>query len=240
MERVYFISDIHLGAHSGEHEQRKVEHLTSFLRAISRKADTLYIVGDLFDFWFEYRAAIPKMNLNVIFCLHRFLDAGGKLIYMAGNHDLWLDSYFNQQLGISVHHGPLIANHNSMRIFIAHGDGLLREDKRLRWLNRMFRNPINIFLYRLIHPDLGIPLAKFVASKSRERGENPYGAEYRKFARAKLSAGFDAVILAHTHQPLFERIDSKYYINLGDWIDHFTYLEMIGGRFQLQSWPNKR
>ncbi len=239
MERVYFISDVHLGARTGEHEARKVENLTSFLKAISGWADVLYIVGDLFDFWFEYRHAIPKINLNVMFHLQQFLHAGSKLIYLAGNHDLWLERYFDEQLGITVHHGPLTATHNSLRLFIAHGDGLVRNDLRLRLLNRIFHNRVNIFLYRLIHPDFGIPLAKFVANKSRERGENPYGADYREFARSQFRENFDAVILAHTHQPLFERIDSKYYINLGDWMSHFTYLEMIGDNLNLKSWPDE-
>jgi UDP-2,3-diacylglucosamine hydrolase len=161
------------------------------------------------------------------------------LIYLAGNHDLWLQRYFDEQLGITVHHGPLSATHNSLRLFIAHGDGLAAGDRRLRNLNRIFRSQVNIFLYRLLHPDVGIPLAKFMASKSRQRGENPHGADYREFARRKLNENFDAVILAHTHQPLFERIDSKYYINLGDWMNHFTYLEMIGDRLNLKSWPGE-
>ncbi|HEX9654761.1 MAG TPA: UDP-2,3-diacylglucosamine diphosphatase [bacterium] len=239
MERVYFISDVHLGAHQGEHEQRKVEYLNSFLKAIHGKADVLYIVGDLFDFWFEYREAIPKLNLKVLFRLQQFMESGGKLIYLAGNHDLWLDSYLDQELGITVLHQPITASHNSVRLYIAHGDGLARRDGRVRSLNRVFRSRANIFLYRLLHPDLGIPLAKYVANKSRERGENPYDADYREFARAKLSEDFDAVILAHTHKPLFERIDSKYYINLGDWTEHFTYLEMIGDSLKLKSWLDK-
>ncbi len=240
MERVYFISDIHLGAHKGEHEQRKIERLTSFLKSILGRADTLYIVGDLFDFWFEYHHTIPKVNLKVLFRLQQFIEAGGKLVYLAGNHDLWLEKYFDRELGITIQHAPVIANHNSMRFFIAHGDGLIGDDNRVRTLNRIFRNRFNIFLYRLLHPDLGIPLAKYVAGKSRERGENPYDREYCSFALAKLQEGFDAVILAHTHKPHFERIDSKYYINLGDWTEHFTYLEMIGDSISLKSWLNEQ
>jgi UDP-2,3-diacylglucosamine hydrolase len=237
MERVYFISDVHLGAHKREHEQRKIENLIAFLKAICGNAEILYIVGDLFDFWFEYRSAIPKINLEVLFRLKQFIESGGRLIYLAGNHDLWLDRYFDEQLGITVHHGPLIAMHNSMRLFIAHGDGLAKNDHRLRILNRIFRNRSSIFLYRLLHPDIGIPLARYMAGRSRQKGENPYSADYRELARAKLNENFDAVILAHTHIPLIERFESKYYINLGDWMQHFTYLEMLGDKLQLKSWP---
>lgn len=240
MERVYFISDVHLGAHKREHEQRKTERLTSFLRSILGRADTLYIVGDLFDFWFEYRHAIPKVNLKVLFRLQQFIEAGGNLVYLAGNHDLWLDDYLDRELGITVQHAPIIANHNSARFFIAHGDGLIKNDRRVRALNHIFHSRINIFLYRLLHPDLGIPLAKYVAGKSRERGENPFDAEYRNFALSKLQEDFDVVILAHTHKPLFERRDSKYYINLGDWTEHFTYLEVIGDSISLKSWLNEQ
>lgn len=236
MQQVYFISDAHLGSHSEEVENKKISKLISFFNFIQNHADYLYIVGDLYDFWFEYRKAIPKINLKVLAKLLQLAESGTEIRYFAGNHDIWHESYFEKQLGIKVLHQHLEANHNGLKLFIAHGDGLAATDWKLRLLNRIMKNRFNIFLYKLLHPDLGIPLARLVSLKSKEKGENKYDEDYRNFALKKLNQGFDAVILGHTHKPLFEKINSKYYINLGDWVRSFTYLELNGTQFELKEW----
>ncbi len=236
MEKVYFISDVHLGASPPESEKLKIRNLVSFFNTIQNTADFLYIVGDLFDFWFEYSKAIPKVSLKVLSKLQQLVESGVKIQYVTGNHDLWLGHYLADEIGVEIYRSPLEIYLNTLNLYIAHGDGLIKKDWSLRILQRIFKNRINIFLYRLIHPDIGIPLAKFVARKSREKGENRFDKEYRKFALDKLSQGFDGVILGHTHKPLFEKNDSKYYINLGDWIENFSYLELTGTHFELKSW----
>jgi len=230
------ISDVHLGGHAAEIEKQKIESLLSFLEAVQDQADLLYIVGDLYDFWFEYRRVIPKMDLKVLFKLRRLVESGVQIIYLAGNHDIWLGSYLANEIGITIHHGPLVVEHNSLKLYIAHGDGLAKRDHLVRFLNFLFKNRLNVFLYRLIHPDLGIPFAHFIANISRGKGDNPYDADYREFARAKWSEGYDVVILGHSHIPVFEKVQDKYYINLGDWIEHFSYLELSNTQPLLKTW----
>ncbi|MFQ5750854.1 MAG: UDP-2,3-diacylglucosamine diphosphatase [bacterium] len=236
MERIYFISDAHLGAHSPEIEKLKITNLISFFTAIQDKADLLYIVGDLFDFWFEYRKAIPKVNLTILFKLQQLVESGVKINYFTGNHDLWLRGYLTEEIGVEIFREPLKTKHNTLDLYIAHGDGLAKGDRVARILQRIFKNRLNIFLYGWLHPDIGIPLAKLISKKSKEKGENPFDEDYRQFALAKLHQGFDGVILGHTHKPLFEKINAKFYVNLGDWIEHFTYLELIGTHFELKTW----
>ena len=239
MDKIYFISDAHLGAHPKEIEKIKVANLISFLNSFQNEADYLYIVGDLYDFWFEYSKAIPKVNLKVLAKLNQLIESGTEVRYLTGNHDLWQNGYLQNEIGVKIYHEPLEANHNSLKLYIAHGDGLIKRNWSLRLQKRIFKNPLNIFLYRLLHPDIGIPLAMKVSAKSKEREERRFEQEYRGFAIAKLNVGFQAVILGHTHVPLFEKINSGFYINLGDWMRKFTYLEMTGKKLQLKSWGKK-
>ncbi len=237
MRTAYFISDVHLGAQDPEREREKADLLQSFLDRVETGGGMLYIVGDLFDYWFEYRWALPKVNLRLLCKLHRLVEAGGEVVYLSGNHDLWLSRHVPDQLGLRLEHGPLTVTHEGLRLLLIHGDGLIRQDRRMRWLNRVFRNRVNIALYRWLHPDVGLPLMRWVAAKSRQRGDNPYASQYRAFARARLEEGYDAVILGHTHLPVFEEVEGKYYINLGDWLQHRTFLEVRGTRFVLKTWP---
>lgn len=236
MERIYFISDVHLGAHSEEIERLKTTRLLSFLKSIQDKAEYLYIVGDLYDFWFEYYKAIPKVNLKVLVSLNQLVESGTEVRYFIGNHDLWHDAYLEKELGIKIYHQSLATRHNSLNLFVAHGDGLVHGEWKLRFTKKIFKNPFNIFLYRLLHPDIGIPLARYISNRSKKKGENRFIEDFRKFALKKLEDGFDAVILGHTHRPVFENKNSKYYINLGDWIKSFTYLQLIETSFELKSW----
>lgn len=239
MDKIYFISDAHLGAHPEEIENIKIANLISLLNFIQNEADYLYIVGDLYDFWFEYSKTIPKVNLKVLAKLNLLIESGTEVRYLTGNHDLWQNGYLQNEIGVKIYHEPLEASHNSLKLFIAHGDGLVKRNWSLRLQKRIFRNPVNIFLYRLLHPDIGIPLAMKVSAKSKEREEKRYEQDYRDFAVTKLNEGFHAVILGHTHVPLFEKIDAGYYINLGEWMKKFTYLEMAGKKFELKSWSKK-
>ena len=239
MKKNYFISDAHLGGHSEEIEKIKIANLISFFNSIQNKADHLYLVGDLYDFWFEYSKAIPKVNLKILAKLSQLVESGTEVRYLTGNHDLWQNGYLQNEIGVKIYHEPLEASHNSLKLFIAHGDGLVKRNWSLRLQKRICKNPVNIFLYRLLHPDIGIPLAMKVSAKSKEREEKRYNQDYRDFAITKLNEGFHAVILGHTHVPLFEKINSGFYINLGDWMKKFTYLEMTGKKLELKSWGKR-
>jgi UDP-2,3-diacylglucosamine hydrolase len=244
-ETIYFISDSHLGAEDKEKEKLKEEKLASFLDKIKEDAESLYILGDMFEFWFEYKNLIPKDHFTILSKLRSLVDSGIKVSYVVGNHDFWLGNFLSEQIGIQIFKDPIEANHQGEKIFMAHGDGLAKKDLGYRILKKILRNRVNIFLYRQLPPDVSYPLAKFVAGKSRsqaDRREASYLEDYRNFAYEKIKQGFDAVILAHTHIPTLENLianstDSAQrgvYVNIGDWFKHFTYGKLIEGRFYLE------
>lgn len=242
---VYFISDAHLGAEEKEKEKLKENKLVSFLDKIKEDGEFLYILGDMFEFWFEYKNVIPKDHFAILGKLRNLVDSGMKVNYIVGNHDFWLGDFLTEQIGIKIFKYPIEITHQDKRIFVAHGDGLAKKDLGYRILKKILRNRVNIFLYKQIPPDISYPLAKFVAGRSRaqtDRREASYLDDYRNFAHEKIRQGFDAVILAHTHMPILESLgDSsknspheRIYLNIGDWFKHFTYGKLIEGEFYLE------
>ena len=239
-QKVYFISDAHLGENNSQVEKAKEDRLIAFLRHISHDAAFLYVVGDLFDFWFEYKQAVPAWHHRVLHQLAALVRQGTRVIYVAGNHDFWLGDFFTREVGMEVSPGPMAVEHQGLKLFVAHGDGLAGKDKGYRILKKILRHPLNIWLYRQIHPDIGIPLAKLVSSSSRAYTDQralELVAEYEQAAQQKLSQGFDAVILGHSHYPILRHFGEKTYLNIGDWITHFTYGMLQGGNLILQRWP---
>lgn len=238
---IFFISDAHLGENHPEREKLKLVRLHSFLDMVKARATELYIVGDLFDFWFEYRHAVPKDHLEIVLRLAELRRHGLKLTYITGNHDHWLGSFLEQQVGFTVYRDQTELRLDGIRVLISHGDGLAAKDRGYRILKRILRNRVNIFLYRLLSPDIGIPLAKFISLKSRghsqKRPKEGFLAEYREYARRRIAEGYGAVILAHTHVPELTEFPGGTYVNTGDWVEHFSYLELADGRFALKQWP---
>jgi UDP-2,3-diacylglucosamine hydrolase len=242
---IYFISDAHLGAEAKEKEKIKEERLLSFLSKIKADGEFLYILGDMFEFWFEYKNVIPKDHFKILSQLRDVVDSGIKISYVVGNHDFWLGDFLTEQIGIKIFKDPIEVNHQEKRIFLAHGDGLAKKDWGYRILKRILRNRVNIFLYRQLPCDLSYPLAKFVAGKSRvqaDKREASYLEDYKNFAYEKIRQGFDAVILAHTHIPALENLRDGsltptregIYLNIGDWFKHFTYGKLVEGKFYLE------
>lgn len=235
-EVVYFLSDAHLGADSEQKERLKEKNLVSFLDQVKKEGDYLYILGDLFEFWFEYKNALPKKHFDVLVKFKELTQKGVKVNYVAGNHDFWLGDFLNTEIGIKIHKEPISVKHQGKRIFIIHGDGLAKKDRAYRILKRILRNRTNIWFYRQLPPDLGIPLAKKVAHLSRTHtSKKEYQlADYVNFAREKIQQGYDAVIMGHTHHPMIKDLGKGIYLNIGDWIENFTYGKLMGGKFLLE------
>ena len=237
--KIYFISDAHLGEDSPQAERSKEERLIAFLRHIAEDASFLYIVGDLFDFWFEYKHAVPARHHRVLHQLASMVQRGTRAIYVAGNHDFWLGHFLTREIGMEVSGQPLEVEHQGLKLFVAHGDGMAAKDRGYRLLKRILRHPFNIWLYRQIHPDIGLPLARLFSASSRAYTDQralELVAEYEKAARQKLSQGFDAVILGHSHYPILRHFGEKIYLNLGDWITHFTYGVLQDQILALKKW----
>jgi len=224
----YFVSDAHLGAAPAASEDR----LVRFLRSIRGRADSLFILGDLFDFWFEYGRAIPKHGFRVLAELNELRRTGTRIVYLCGNHDIRFRGFFEESLGIDT--GTVLDETiDGLRVHARHGDEIdTRPVSRL--FRRLMRSRLNNFLYSFVHPDIGIGFAGWVAGRSRARGKDSSLPDVmRSHARTLLQADCDVVVLAHLHHPELLDTGSGIYLNTGDWIRHFTYGLIRDGRVTL-------
>jgi UDP-2,3-diacylglucosamine hydrolase len=241
MKTLYFISDAHLGLGDPEEEFQKNSALLGFLEHVGSAGGTLFIMGDLFDFWFEYKSVIPWRYFRILAALANVKAAGVTIHYLTGNHDFWLDSFFQSELGVLVHTDPVDTLLDGKRFWIAHGDGIMKKDHGYRFLKKILRNPLSIFLYRLLHPDLAYAIAGFFSRLSRSHPAFPdEDADYVSEAKARFAEGFDFVVMSHTHRPMSWAEDGRFYVNTGDWMRHFSYAKFENGRLSLEYWPVER
>ena len=234
-----FLSDAHLGAESRDREAAREGRLHDFLAHLPGRAASLYIVGDLFDFWFEYRSAIPRRHFATLAMLSRLRDAGIAITYLAGNHDFWLGRFLAEELGVRTVSNGIAVEEQGRRLWVHHGDGLVGGDLGYRLLKKVLRNSTSVALYQLLHPDLGIPLASAVSGLSRRsRGHGPLQPErlWREIAEPRFREGYDGVLVGHFHHAHEQRLNGREFFVLGDWIDHFTYVELEGGALTLKTW----
>jgi len=237
--KLYFLSDAHLGSYLRK-DKNNEEKLIEFLNSIKNSAKELYLVGDIFDFWFEYKNVVPSQHFELLFALHDLIKSGTRVVYVAGNHDFWRGDFLSKKVGIKFELGSITKEIGDKKIFICHGDEFLDSALNYSFLKKILRNKFNNFLYRLIHPDLGIPLAKLVAKKMRSKVDKKLdferlSREYRMAAERFLQrSDFNVVILAHTHKAEFYRVGDKIYINLGNWISDFDYAVFENGEFSLK------
>jgi UDP-2,3-diacylglucosamine hydrolase len=233
---VFFVSDAHLG--SGPNHDLRVRTLVAFLHGLSDRASHLYVLGDLFDFWFEYRHAIPKGHFRVLRALADLVDAGVQVAYLGGNHDFWCGSHLSSEVGLEVHQKPFQTRHQGRRIFLAHGDGIGPGDTGYRLLKAVLRSRLSVFLYRTLHPDFGIPFAYRVSRISRNHtaGREVLLARMsRHLVAPRYAAGDDAVLIGHIHDPIhLQDARERDFLILGDWLENFTYVRLQGGTFSLE------
>lgn len=234
---VYFISDAHLGLDDYTAEKARRDRLLAFLRDLRGKTQLLYIVGDLFDFWLEYRSVVPRQHYTVLHELSSLIDSGTRIVYLAGNHDFWLGTFLDEQVGVKTTHGPLIVNHHGRRIYIAHGHGLIARDLGYRFLASVLHSRISIRLFQMIHPDCGFAIGRLVSKLSRRyRKPTTWDPQltYQNMAFSLLDEGHDIVVFGHNHSPALLHKGEKMYINLGDWLQHNTYGVLRDGRISLE------
>ncbi len=234
---VYFFSDVHLGMTDKKQEIIKLEKIYSLFDLIKADADKVYILGDLFDFWFEYKHAIPKEHLQVVFKLAAMIENGIEIHYISGNHDFWLGDFLANEVGIKIHRDFYETIENGKKLFMIHGDGLSPGDWKYRILRRILRNKVNIWLYQKIPCDIGITFAKFVSGSSALHSEgsiNRFVKDYEIYAEEKLKGGYDAVLICHTHYPQRFEYDGGIYLNTGDMITNFSYGKLNNGELTLE------
>lgn len=236
---IYFISDTHLGLDDYTVEKARRDRLLAFLRNLRGKTQLLYIVGDLFDFWLEYRSVVPRQHYTVLHELSSLIDSGTRIVYLAGNHDFWLGTFLDEQVGVETTTGPLSVNHHGRRIYIAHGHGLIARDIGYRILASVLHSRFSIRLFQLIHPDYGFAIGRLVSRLSRRYGRatnwNP-PLNYQDMAFSLLDDGYDIVVFGHNHSPTLLHKGEKAYINLGDWLQHDTYGVLREGQITLEKY----
>ena len=236
---IYFISDIHLGGQPEEQEKVKKEALYAFWEMLKQEKATLVIIGDLFDLWYEYKHAIPKEHAEAVGKLFALREAGVDVYFILGNHDFWIGDFFAGDLGFHVYPDPADIEFSGKKFHFHHGDGIAKDDVGYRILKRIFRFRPNIILYRWLHPDIGLPFAKFISGSSRKyttEKKMSFDPDYEAYAKKHLQNGADFVLMGHRHQPQIETYDSGVYINTGDWLFHRSYARFDGEKIELLTW----
>lgn len=244
-KKIYFLSDAHLGASILPDNREREMKLIHFLESIRPDCEALFLLGDMFDFWFEYRKVVPKGSVRFLATLARFTDEGIPVHFFAGNHDIWTFDYLTEECGVIVYHEPKEMELQGKRFLIGHGDGLNLKDKHYLFLKKVFHNRFLQWCFRWIHPDIGIRLANSWSSHSRLKGAgnieaSPYRGDEQEgivlYCKEQLKKQhYDYFIFGHRHLPIEVLLGEKsYYINTGDWITYFSYAVLENGEAKLQ------
>lgn len=242
-KKIYFASDFHLGLDASLSSLERELIIIKWLDFIRPDVGELYLVGDIFDYWFEYSEVIPKGFSRLLAKLREFRDDGIPVFFFTGNHDMWMFSYFKNELGIPIFREPIIRTFENKRFFIGHGDGLGPGDHGYKMIKAIFANPFCQWLFARIHPNSGIKLMRYFSQRSRSQDRESktfLGADKEwlvLFADDYLKKdAIDYFIFGHRHLPIDHTLKNGHarYINLGDWISHFTYAVFDGNTVELK------
>lgn len=246
-KKVYFASDFHLGTPTYEKSLIREKRICSWLDSIKDSCGALYLVGDIFDFWFEYKQAIPKGFVRLQGKIASFTDAGIPVYIFTGNHDMWIFDYLPTELGCTLYREPVRHSYFGKQLYIGHGDGLGPGDRGYKFIKKVFANPLCQWLFARLHPNFGIWLANYSSKSSRASTghadeiflgeENEWLVIYSKEQQALSPV--DYYIFGHRHLPLKIQIDTQAtYYNLGDWLKYETYGLLDENGFKLMNWNN--
>ncbi|MBS1615215.1 MAG: UDP-2,3-diacylglucosamine diphosphatase [Bacteroidetes bacterium] len=247
-KKVYFASDFHLGIPNRESSLEREKRLCRWMDIIREDAALLYLVGDIFDVWFEYKNVIPKGYTRFLGKLAELRDAGLSIEAFTGNHDLWMRGYFEEELGIPVYHAPIRRSFNDRKFFIGHGDGLGPGDQGYKLLKKTLNNPVLQWLYRRIHPDTGVGLAGWASRLGPKHNESikeeflgPEKEFLIQYCNDFLKTEpMDYFVFGHRHLPLdYPLSGHARYINLGDWIRYDSYAVFDGKELELKFFGNE-
>lgn len=242
-KKIYFASDNHLGAPTLKASLPREKKFVAWLEEIKTDAAAIFLLGDLFDFWFEYKTVVPKGFTRTLGKLAEISDAGIPIYYFVGNHDLWMNGYFEEELNIPVFHKPQQYNINGTSFFIGHGDGLGPHDKGYKRMKKVFVNPVAKWFFKWLHPDLGVRLAQNLSVNNKiisGEADASFLGEDKEwlilYAKRKLEEQhYDHFIFGHRHLPMEIQLNDKStYTNLGDWISYFTYAVFDGEKLSLE------
>lgn len=247
-KKIYFASDFHLGSPNHEESLKRERKVLSWLNSIEHDAEEIIFLGDVFDFWFEYKHVVPKGFVRLLAKIADLNEKGIRISIFSGNHDIWMFDYLEKELGVEVFRKEEIRIYNGKKFFIAHGDGLGPGDHGFKFLKKLFTSKFCQFLFKWVHPDLGIGLALAWSKRSRDHniktGIIDFKGEDKEylilFAKEKVQEEhFDFFVFGHRHLVLDIDIteNSKYY-NIGDWLNKFSYGEFDGQNFSVKKYEN--
>lgn len=244
-KKIFFASDFHLGVSGEMSSADREKKIVKWLDSIEEESAAIFLVGDIFDFWFEYKYVIPKGFVRLQGKLAALTDRGIPVIFFTGNHDMWMFDYFPKEFNIPVYREPQVLEVDGKKIMVGHGDGLGPGDRQYKILKKIFANRFCQWLFSKLHPNLGIRLANYWSGKSRIsnsgteefKGEEEWLLKYCQ--KTESEKHHDYYIFGHRHLPLDINInDNSRYINLGEWVNHFTYGELDKSGFRLLTFEN--
>lgn len=242
-KKIYFASDFHLGVPSHESSLVREKKIVKWLDEIKTDAEEIYLMGDLFDFWFEYKYTVPKGFVRLLGKMAEIVDSGIPITLFTGNHDMWMFDYLPQEIGVTIYRDPITRIYNDKKFYLGHGDGLGPGDHGYKFIKRIFANPICQWLFERLHPNFALRIANYWSHKSRIanapkdvqfRGEDgEWLVTYSKDVLKKEH--FDYFIFGHRHLPLDIKLsETSRYVNLGEWVNHFTYAVFDGKNLELK------
>jgi UDP-2,3-diacylglucosamine hydrolase len=247
-QNIYFASDFHLGIPDHSRSLEREKKLVAWLEMARADAAEIFLMGDLFDFWFEYKTAIPRGYSRLLGKLAEITDSGIPVHLFRGNHDMWAFDYLTKELNIQLHRDPEFREFSGKKFYLAHGDGLGPGDHGYKFIKKVFANPVNQWLFRQLHPDFGIRMALFWSRKSRSASIEKEKREEDltlKLIQQRITVhsnemlkqhpDLNYLIYGHYHYPLDTRLPSGAgQLVLGDWITHFTYAVFDGEKLELK------
>lgn len=230
-KKIYFASDFHLGVPDYASSLEREKKIVRWLDTIKHDAEEIYLLGDVFDFWFEYKRVVPRGYVRLLGKIAELTDSGIPIHWFTGNHDMWIFDYVPKELNVIMHRAPIQKEYNGMKFYIAHGDGLGPGDHGYKFIKKVFASTTCQWLFARIHPNLGMRIANYWSGKSRiatGNYEEKYLGDEKEFLvlyskEILAKEHFDYLIFGHRHLPLDVRIGNSRYVNLGDWVNYFTY-----------------
>ena len=247
-KKIYFASDFHLGIPDNKNSKIREDRIIRWLNQIEADCEELFLVGDLFDFWFEYKLVIPKGFVRLQAKIAAFCDAGIPVHFFHGNHDLWQFGYFESELGVQVHAKPILRQWGKHQFYIGHGDGLGSGQHKFKLILWIYRNPLFQKLFAFFHPSIGMGLANWLSHKSKLKtfdgnfdfhGEKEHLIQHcrQQIANGDTSNYF---VFGHRHLPMIYSLGlNQAYVNLGDWIGFNTYAVYDGETLQLETFEKE-
>ncbi len=246
-KKIYFASDQHFGVPDLQQSRIREEKFIRWLDIIKKDAQILFLMGDLFDFWHEWKYVVPKGYIRVLGKIAELKDSGIDIYFFVGNHDLWMKNYFEEELGIPVYFEKRYYDINDKKFLLAHGDGLGPGDKGYKRMKKIFTNPFAQWAFRWLHPDIAMKIANYMSQKNKlisgDEDKEFLGEDKEfliQYSKEKLKTeDIDYFVFGHRHLPLiFDLERGAKYINLGDWIVYFTYGVYDGQSFDVKKFED--